>query len=372
MEFHVIRTAMLSELQLMKGIVEKKSTMPILANFYIKAEDNKLQLKATDLEMGIITECPAQVIEPGEFTVNADKIFEMLGSLKDNQISFSMNEGSMLDLVCGRAQFSVETMAPEDYPSIDEHDFSNAITLGNGFFNSCINKILFSVSKDQHKYALNGGLLRIQDNLFSLVSTDGHRMSVVSKQLNEQISDVNVIIPRKTLTELKKSLQAEGDDETFQIGITDNRIYCKIGVRVLFSRIIDGKFPDYTKAIPSNNDKVFVFDRTELLDIMKRKSVLSSEKSKLVRLTFENGEVTVVLKNAERGESIDKIDIEYDGEPISVGFNVEYVHEFLKSMDVEKIEMNLKDEANQGLFKLADEDVDVEYKHVIMPMRLNN
>lgn len=370
MEFHVVRNELLSELQLMMGVIEKKNTMPILANVYVLAEDNQLTLKATDLEVGIITQCPAQIIEPGEFTVSAKQMQDMLNTFSDPQVSFAMSEGSMLDLVCGAAQFSIETMSTMDFPSIPECDFSDSLSFENGFFEDCIGKVLFSVSSDPHKYALNGSLLHLHGNEFRLVSTDGHRMSIISKEMETEMKDVNIIIPRKMLIELKKSLQAEEKTDQFMIAFLENRVFFKVGVRILFSRLIDGKFPDYTRAIPQNNDKVFHFKRTDLLHIMKRKVVLSSEKSKLVRLSFNPGELVVVLKNSERGESVDKLPIEYDGELLDVGFNVDYIHDFLKNMNNEKVEIDVADEGSQGLFKVVENAYDIDYKHVIMPMRL--
>jgi DNA polymerase-3 subunit beta len=370
MEFHVIRTDLLSELQLINGVIEKKNTMPILANVRLEAADNQLTLQATDLEVGLISQCAAQVIEPGELTVNAKQLQDILNTLGEEQVSFAKNEGTMLDLACGSARFSIETMSTQDFPTIPECDFSSAFQLQNGFFLDCINKILFSVSSDPHKYALNGGLLRTETGEMSLVSTDGHRMSLVHRQVGPEFRDLDIIVPRKTLMEVKKSLQMEDSDEQFEMDFSDNRIFFRIGPRVLFSRLIDGKFPDYNKALPMDNDKSFVFDRKQFLDIIRRKAVLSTDKSKLVRLTFEKNEMVVVLKNAERGESIDRLGIEYDGESISVGFNVDYLQDFLKNMVCEKIEVKLRDEASQGLFQIADDETGDQYKHVIMPMRL--
>ncbi len=370
MEFHSIRAELLSELQLMMGVIEKKHTMPILANILIQAEGNQLTLKATDLEVGVITQCPAQVVEPGEFTVDAKRLQDMLSTLSGQQVALSMNEGSMLDVVSGSAQFAIETMPTHDFPTIPSCDFESSIQLPIGFVQACIARVLFSISNDPHKYAINGALWRIQDKNLVMVSTDGHRMSVIRSEIDADIADFEVIIPRKTMGELKKLLQSVDSDESFLMALIDNRVFFKVGERVLFSRAIDGKFPDFEKAIPSNNDKEFVFERTVLGDVMKRKMVLSSDKSKLVRLSFSAGRLTVVLRNAERGESVDQIDIEYDGEEFEVGFNAEYVLDYLKNMGCDRIRLLLKDAANQGLFRIEDDPQEMQYEHVIMPMRL--
>lgn len=370
MEFHVIRSELATELQLMMGIIEKKNTMPILANIYISADNNELLLKATDLEVGIITKCPAQIVVPGEFTVNAKQLQEMLNTLSGNQVSFSMSKGTMLNMVSDDARFSIETMSTLDFPSIPECEFEGAMSFQIGFFTFCINRILFSVASDPQKFALNGALLDINQNEMSLVSTDGHRMSVIQKHLGEDFADTKVIIPRKTLIEVKKSLVVENGEDQLKIGFLESRIFFKIGVRVLFSRLIDGKFPDYVKAIPMDNDRRFNFKRADFQRILRRKVVLSSEKSKLVRLSFKSGELMVALKNAERGESVDKMEIEFDGDPLDLGFSVEYLYDFIKSMDSECVDLYVKDEASQGLFQIPDDQFDVEFKHVLMPMRL--
>lgn len=370
MEFHVVRSELASELQLMMGVIEKKNTMPILANVLIKAENNQLILQATDLEVGIISQCPAQVVEHGEFTVNAKQLQEMLQTLSDQQVSFSLNEGTMLDLVCGTAQFSIETMSTQDFPTIPEYDFADSMNLPIKLFSECIQKILFSVSNDPHKYALNGAFFKLEEGELTMVSTDGHRMSVVKKTLGEGFSDVAIIIPRKTMIEVKKSLQAEQGDEHFQVGFAENRIFFKMGPRVLFSRLVDGRFPDYNKALPKDNDKRFEFDRKLFQNVVRRKAVLATDKSKLVRLTFSSGMMMVVLKNPERGESVDKVGIDYEGPKIDVGFNVDYILDFLKNMSTEKICVKLKDDASQGLFEIVEDEVQVDYQHVIMPMRL--
>ncbi len=370
MEFHVIRSELLTELQLMLGVIEKKNTMPILANIYILAEDNQLLLKATDLEVGIISLCPAQIVEPGEVTVNAKQLQDMLNTFTDNQVSFSMSKGSMLELVCGWASFFIETMSTMDFPSIPECDFSEPLRFQVGFFSNCISKVLFSVSTDPHKYALNGSLMNLNNNELNLVSTDGHRMSIITSEMSGDFHDADAIIPRKTLLELQKSLKSESPESEFLMSFMENRIFFKVGVRVLFSRLIDGKFPDYNKAVPQDNDIVFELDRSELLNIIRRKAVLSSDKSKLVRLTFSPGELVVVLKNSERGESTDKLAVEYDGELLDLGFNVDYLLDFLKSMSNDKVVIKIKDVASQGLFTVVEDTYDTDYKHVIMPMRL--
>lgn len=370
MEFHSIRAELLNELQLLMGVIEKKHTMPILANVWIQAEGNRLTLKATDLEVGVITHSPAQVVEPGEFTVNAKRLQDMLSTLSGAQVSLSMSEGSMLDVVSGSAQFSIETMPTHDFPSIPECSFEDGIELPSGFVQSCIARVLFSISNDPHKYAINGALWRLQGKDFNMVSTDGHRMSVLRSEINHEGGDFEVIIPRKTMGELKKLLHSMDGDDAFVMAHAENRVFFRIGERVLFSRVIDGKFPDYEKAIPTNNDKEFVFERSVLNEVMKRKMVLSSDKSKLVRLSFSTDRLVVVLRNAERGESVDQIEIEYQGDAFDVGFNGEYLLDFLRNMTCDRIRLCLKDAANQGLFKIEDDSQEMDYEHVIMPMRL--
>lgn len=369
MEFHAQREALLQEIQLLGGVIEKKNTMPILANVLVRAENNLLSIKATDLEVGIITECPAQVLQAGEFTINGKRLQEILSTLSEAQVAFSLNENSMLDIVCGSASFSIDIMPAKDYPDIPVYDFVGSLALNNALFQDCLDRVFFSISGDPHKFALNGALFEIAGNQMTMASTDGHRLSRVRGELTQDVEDISVIVPKKSLGEIKKLLQAEGESELFLLGSFDTRLFVKVGKRVLFSRLIDGKFPDFEKAIPLNNDNEFILDRSALLEIMRRKLVLSTDKSKLVRLSFQPGQLHVVLRNPERGESVDTLPIPYQGEAFDIGFNIQYLHEFLRAMSAPRIKLLLKDGNAQGLFRLAD-DEGIDYCHVLMPMRV--
>ena len=210
--------------------------MPILSSVFIQAENNQLILQATDLDVGVIAICPAQVIEPGTFTVDAQKIQEMLNTLSGDQVSFSMSEGSMLGVVSPGSQFNIETMNVSDFPSIPDYDFSDALNLDTRLFQKCVNLVIFSISGDPHKYALNGCLLRIQDGVMEMVSTDGHRMSVLKSELSDNGSNLEILIPRKTMVELKKLLGNSDLDGELLLGFNEGRLFFKIEDRVLFSR----------------------------------------------------------------------------------------------------------------------------------------
>jgi len=374
MEFIINRQSLHSELQLIKGVLEKKNTMPILSNVLIEAENNQLTMKSTDLDVGFITKCPAQVIEPGAFTIDAAKLLEILGSCSDQQMSFSMNEGTLLNIVSaeGNIQFDdIETMSVNDYPTIPMFGFEDCFSINANYFSECLSLVLFSISADPHKYALNGCFFKIKEGLMELVSTDTHRMSVLKTTVSDDSFEIEQLIPRKTIMELKKMIATASEDEMLEIGFFENRLFFRLSERVLFSRVIDGKFPEYERAIPINNDKVFQFQRSQLLEIMRRKMVFLSDKSKLVRIQFTKGEMNVVLVNSQRGASRDRVQIEYDGEAFEVGYNVTYFYDFLKNMTCDSIEMYLRQTGSQGLFKIMKEDVAYDYKHVIMPMRIN-
>jgi len=375
MEFIVNRQMLHSELQLIKGVIEKKNTMPILSNVLIEAANNQLVLKSTDLDVGFICKCPAQVIEPGVFTIDALKMQDILGTCSEQQMTFSMNEGTLLNVHAGedsKIQFDdIETMSVEDYPTIPTYDFTESISLDASFLSECLSLVLFSISADPHKYALNGCFCKIKDGILEMVSTDTHRMSVLKTSIDDDTFDIEQLIPRKTIIEIKKMIGSPEGDEKIEIGFFENRMFFRYMDRTLFSRVIDGTFPDYHKAIPINNDKVFQFKRVQLLEIMRRKMVFLSDKSKLVRMQFTPGNMNVVLINSQRGSSKDKVDIDYEGEPFEVGYNVAYFYDFLKNMNCENIEMYLKQTGSQGLFRILKDDLAYDYKHVIMPMRIN-
>lgn len=374
MEFIVNRQILHSELQLIKGVIEKKNTMPILSNILIEAENNQLTLKSTDLDVGFICKSPAQVIEKGTFTIDAMKIQDILASCSDQQMSFSMNEGTLLNIVSGEGniQFDdIETMSVNDYPTIPYYDFSEPFCINANFFSECLSLVLFSISADPHKYALNGCFFKVKEGIMELVSTDTHRMSALKTTVGDEDFEIEQLIPRKTIIELRKMISAAADDENVEIGFFENRLFFRFGERILFSRVIDGTFPDYEKAIPINNDKVFQFKRTQLLDIMKRKLVFLSDKSKLVRMQFSPNQMNVILVNSQRGSSKDRVAIDYQGESFEVGYNVAYFYDFLKNINCDDIEMYLKQTGSQGLFRILKDDLAYDYKHVIMPMRIN-
>jgi DNA polymerase-3 subunit beta len=374
MEFIINRQILLNELQLIKGVIEKKNTMPILSNILIEAEHNQLILKSTDLDVGFICQCPAQVIEPGTFTIDAMKIQEILSYCSDRQMQFSMNEGTLLNINTaeGNIQFDdIETMNVNDYPTIPQYDFSEAFSINASFFSECINLVLFSISSEAHKYALNGCFFQIKDGLMEMVSTDTHRMSALKTPVSDEDFEIKLLIPRKTILELKKMIASAAEDERLDIGFFENRLFFRFSGRILFSRVIDGTFPEYEKAIPLNNDKVFQFDRKQLLEIMRRKLIFLSDKSKLVRIQFSKNQMNVSLVNSQRGASKDRVAIEYNEEPFEVGYNVSYFYDFLKNMTCDTIEMYVKQTGSQGLFRIVKDELPYDYKHVIMPMRIN-
>jgi DNA polymerase-3 subunit beta len=370
MEFHVLRSELSRELQLLQGVIEKKKTMPILANIYIKAENNKLTLNATDLEIGIQTAASAQVVEPGEFTVNAKQFQDMLNSFSGSQVTISQSDLISVDLECDGASFSVETMPTQDFPSLPSCDFEKTAEIEIGFFEKCLGRVLFSVSTDSHKYVMNGALLKIRESFFQLVGLDGHRMSIVSKELDGLSGDYQAIIPRRSLIELNKLLKAEPEDDLFEIAMEGDRIFFRVGTRIMSSRMIDGKFPDYERAVPQANNLLFQFEREQFLDVVKRKAIMSTEKSKQVHLALKPGEATIALRSPGRGKSIDKLGIEYDGEPADFGVNVDYLHGFLRAIDTPGVQLWLRDETSAGLFRLHGDETGADYTHTIMPMRL--
>ncbi len=374
MEFIVNRQMLHSELSLIKGVIEKKSTMPILSNVLVEAYNNQLTLKSTDLDIGFICKCPAQVIEPGMFTIDALKMQDILGTCSEQLMTFSLNEGTLLNVSAGegKIQFDdIETMSVEDFPTIPSYDFKGALALDSGFFSDCLSLVLFSISADSHKYALNGCFFKIKDGLLEMVSTDTHRMSILKANLEDEDFELEQLIPRKTILELKKMIGTTGNDEKVLLGFEENRLFFKFSDRILFSRVIDGKFPDYHRAIPINNDKVFQLNRVQLLEIMRRKMVFLSDKSKLVRIQFSSGSMNVILVNSQRGSSKDRVAIDYNDESFEVGYNVNYFYDFLKNMTCDYIEMYLRNSGSQGLFRILKDDLPYDYKHIIMPMKIS-
>lgn len=379
MELVVRKSDFLRELQLLQSIVERKITIPILANVLVEADGDSMKLLATDLEVGLRTACAASVARAGTMTLPAKKLFELVKELPDADVRIEQ-DNSGVKLAADRFESRLSTLPPEDYPSLPSALEAYEETLPVAALRLMIAKTVFAITGEDTRYFLNGALLVMKAESLSLVATDGHRLALVTvprvepeapadkkAKKAEATEERREILPKKTLGELDRLLREQATDVRF--GRTENHLFFESGPRLLVSRKIDGQFPAYDRVIPRGNDKKIDFERERFARAVRRVALLSSERSRAVRFLIDKGQVEVTSSSPDVGEAKELLLVEYDGPPVQICFNAQYVSDFLAAVETEQVTLEFKDEVSQAVMRpVAPEGYD--YLYVIMPMRL--
>ncbi len=366
MKFSIKKKDILGELQLFQGIVEKRNTMPILANILISVSGDELELIGTDLEVGLKTHFPAKIEEPGAITISGKKIFEIIRSLSEEKdVVFQEGKDMMMEITSGESEFKVLCLPKDDYPQVPDPKFEKNIILPLDKIKEMIDCVFCAIAQEQ-RYYLNGALLILKDQSVEMVSTDGHRLAYSKMDLEDLKLDDEIkgIVSRKTLGEIRKF-----EEESIEFDLDENNLFFKVGNRTLISRIIEGKFPNYDAVIPKDNPHTLTVCRTEIIDAIRRVSLLSAERSRGIRFSIDKGQLNLFSSNPEIGEARDRLDIDYVGDKIEIGFNAHYVLDFMTTVKTDKIRFELKDE-NSAVPMRPDEDGDIKYMYVLMPMKI--
>jgi DNA polymerase-3 subunit beta len=366
MKFSVAKETVLDELQLLQGIVEKRNTMPILANILVIVGDGRVEMTGTDLEVGLKTHISATVEEPGAVTVSGKKIFEIIKSLPDGQmVEFSENEDLMMEIRSGQSEFKVLCLPKEDFPQVPEAKFERKIVLPLNRLREMIDRVYYAIAQEQ-RYYLNGALLIMKKNTIELVSTDGHRLSYTSAFIEDLApeEEIKVIVAKKTLGELRKMT-----DEMLEFDFDENNLFFRVDNRMLISRIIESKFPNFEAVIPKDNPNLVNLPKDEFGQAIRRVSLLSTERSKGVKFYIEKNVIKLFSSNPEIGEARDTLEVQYEGPGLEVGFNSQYLLDFLNSISAERIRLELKDENSAALMR-PDAETDIKYTYVLMPMKI--
>ena len=366
MKFTVEKEVILEELQMLQGIVEKRNTMPILANILMQVGDDEVELTGTDLEVGLRTHFPAKVEEPGAVTVSGKKIFEIVKSLPDGQpVSFRENQDALMHVTAGESEFKVLCLPKDDYPAVPDSKFDKKISFPVEKYQDMIDRVFFAIAQEQ-RYYLNGALMVIKPKSLEMVSTDGHRLSYCQRACEDlaPAKEIRVIVAKKTLNELRKFGNGQ-----IEFDMDESNLFFRSGKRTLISRVIESKFPNFEAVIPKDNPYAALLPREAFTDAIRRVSLLSAERSRGIKLTFEKNRIRMFSSNPEIGEARDKIDVEYKGAAMEIGFNSQYMLDFLTTVAAEKIRFELKDENSAALMKPEGEE-DVKSLYVLMPMKI--
>ncbi len=370
MELVVRKNDLLRELQLFQGIVERKNTIPILANVLMEAKGEEVRFLATDLEVGLRSKCQASVTKPGSLTLPAKKFYEIVKSLPETDIRISEDKGGV-KVAADRFDSRMQTLPKEDFPTLPDATAKGGALLGRSSIKEMVTKTQFAITGEDTRYFLNGALFVLKPDSMSLVATDGHRLALVTcpreGKAKKDAEEDKPILPKKTLGELGRLL-AEGDgDITYERG--ENHLFFSVGDRLLISRMIDGQFPAYERVIPKGNDKHIEFERDRLTNAVRRVALLSNERSRAVKFQVEKGKVDVMSSSPDVGEAHETLPVEYTGAGMQICFNAQYVLDFLSAVSCDVVSLDLKDEVSQAVMKPVGVE-GYDYTYVIMPMRV--
>jgi len=370
MELVVRKNDLLRELQLFQGIVERKNTIPILANVLMEAKGDEVRFLATDLEVGLRSKCQATVTKGGSLTIPAKKFYEIVKSLPETDIRIAEDKGGV-KVAADRFDSRIQTLPREDFPTLPESGGTPNATLSRASVKEMVGKTQFAITGEDTRYFLNGALFVLKPNEMSLVATDGHRLALVSVARDgtgkTDADEVKAILPKKTLGELGRLLTEGEGDITYERG--ENHLFFDVGGRLLISRMIDGQFPAYERVIPKGNDKHIEFERDRLTNAVKRVALLSNERSRAVKIQIDKGKVDVTSSSPDLGEAKETLPVEYNGGAMQICFNAQYVLDFLSAVSTDVVSLDLKDEVSQVVMKPVGAE-GYDYTYVIMPMRV--
>ena len=372
MELTVRKSDLLPELQLFQGIVERKNTIPILANVLIDANrDGMVELLATDLEVGLRGRCTASVVKSGSLTIPAKKLYEIVRALPDTEIHIKEGAKGSVKVSADRFNSRMQTLPREDFPTLPgPTDDLASVALPRAGFREMVNKTQFAITGEDTRYFLNGALFILQSGVMNLVATDGHRLALVSmvrEKVKGEPEDLQAILPKKTLWELARLLVDGEDDLNYSVG--ENHLFFNVDGRQLISRVIDAQFPAYERVIPKSNNRKIEFERDRLRSAIKRVALLSSDRSRAVKFHIGQDKIDITSSSPEVGEATETLAVEYKGEDVEICFNAQYILDFLGVVDSENIELDLKDDVSQAIMRPVGAE-DCDYTYVIMPMRV--
>ena len=370
MEFSVTKSVLLNELSTTQGVVERKTTIPILSHLLVEVQGSQLTITATDLELSIRTSCEAKIKKEGAGTIPAKKLLELVRLLPDGEIKVKLLENHWVEIVSEKKKYKLVGMAKENFPVLPVMPHT-LVKIPAAILENLIRKTKFAISMEESRYTLNGGLLILKPETLAMVATDGHRLALAETdhKLTGLNGEVKLLIPKKAMDEVEKLSVAAGSDAAIEFAKDESHLFFQVGHRLLISRILTGQFPNYEAVLPRDNNKSVVIERAELSDAVRRVSQLADQRSHAVKLAVSKEGMEISASSPEYGEAKESIEKEFKGEPIAIGFNASYMLDFLGAAADGPISIELKDEQSAGQMRpLADESY--RYRYIIMPMRI--
>ena len=370
MEFSIKKYDLLDELDLTQGVIERKTTIPILSNLLCEAKGNRLFITATDLELSIRTSCEAKVKKEGAGTIPAKKLLDLVRLLPEEEIRFKLLDNHWIQIVCDRKTYKMVGMSKDNFPTLPPFP-PTQIKIPAKLLSELISKTIFAISQEESRYTLNGALVVLSPATLTMVATDGHRLAMVEMphKLTGLPGDVRVLVPKKAMTEVLRMSDKSAEDADVEFAQDESHLFFQFGRRLLSSRKLTGTFPNYEAVLPRDANKTVVLERAELQDALRRVSQLADQRSHAVKFMLSKEGIEISASSPEYGEAKEAIEKEFKGDPIAIGFNAQYLLDFLAAAADGPISVELKDDQSAGQMRpLADEAS--RYRYVVMPMRI--
>ena len=393
MEFVIKQSALKEELGFVQGIVEKKSTIPVLSNILIESVgENTIRIVGTDLDVTIRCEASAEIKQAGAMCIQARKLFDIVRLLDGGDVHFTKEENEWVKMSCGKSKFRLAGVNRDQFPEVPSFK-SAPLKLSAEIFNHFIGNTAFAITNEQSRFTLSGAKFMIDNGTARMVTTDGHRLAFIQKAIGSAADEnMDALIPKKALMELVKIARDSKGEVSF--GEDPNHIYFEVDGRLLITRKLSGNFPNYEMVIPKDNDKVVTFDSDEMKNALRRVSLMADERTRSVKITIRTGEIEIGAQSSEEGEASEKVGADYTGEEIQIGFNSQYLQEFLNVVGAgdtseatneqendgetvrvketggkPRISFEFKDGNAQTQLRVAG-DSSYDYKYIVMPLRI--
>jgi DNA polymerase-3 subunit beta len=349
--------------------VERKNSIPILSNVLVEARSGDILISATDLDVSLRCGCPAQVVAEGAVTLGAKKLYEIVRSLPDSDVSVKVEGDAWTRIKCERIDFKMAGLPKEDFPSLPDGKGGRAVDIPAALLRSLIERTSFAITAEDARYYLAGALLVLEKESASMVATDGHRLAWAQKKAALKVGEtIRVLVPRKAIAELPRLVEDLGSEESVSFQQGEGHIIFAAGGRTLASKVVEAQFPAFEKVVAVTGDKKVTVGREPLQSAIRRVSLLSSERGRAVRVSLEEGRLELSASSPELGEARESLPVEYGGEAVDIGFHAQYLLDFLAVVGTDEVAVEVKDAESQGLLRPVGEDGG-DYRYVVMPMR---